>query len=198
MVIASYDHHLIHKYKRTDKLSVDWTKDGQIEITNPFQIQFIDNNLYVPSAGERIYCLSNNQTEDKVLLHQTQKTRTAVVLFNGVLCVYIKGQKEVLRIKGREKQEPLQIPSGIGNVHTLCKSNVLLISGSKGFIVFDQNFDCIYQQKMNERHAEVLFAHRHDEEWTFLFGDGDNKRLITTHIQPREYHIPLSIREELK
>ena len=49
----------------------------------------------------------------------------------------------MLRFKGKEKLEPLEIPEIVGEVHTLNASDVLLISGSKGYAIYDVDFKCI-------------------------------------------------------
>ena len=41
--------------------------------------------------------------------------------------------------------KPFDIPERVGKVHTICDTNVLLISGDKGFIVYDKDFKILYE-----------------------------------------------------
>ena len=63
-----------------------------------------------------------------------------VFFFNDVLYFYLVGQSEIQGFKGKEKLEPFHIPERVGKVHTICDTNVLLIAGDKGFVVYDQDF----------------------------------------------------------
>ena len=61
------------------------------------------------------------------------------------MCTYLAVDSQVLRFKGKEKLDPLEIPEKIGTVHTMSALGVLLLAGDKGFEIFDQDFKCIYQ-----------------------------------------------------
>ena len=85
--------------------------------------------------------------QDKVTLFHDERINAEpkVFIFNDVLYSYFNGQSEILRFKGKEKLKPFDIPERVGKVHTICDTNVLLISGEKGFVVYDQDFEILYE-----------------------------------------------------
>ena len=66
--------------------------------------------------------------------------QTRIVTFNNILCVCFVDKNEIQRYKAKEKLESLKITEKVGAVHTLQISRVLLVSGDKGFAIFDQDF----------------------------------------------------------
>ena len=68
-----------------------------------------------------------------------------MVTLNGCLYVYFKGAKEIQRFNGiyKYKRDPIAIPEKVGEVHTICSSGVLLISGDRGYTIYDTHFSCI-------------------------------------------------------
>ena len=54
--------------------------------------------------------------------------------------------------------EPLEIPDKVGKVHTIRSTSVLLISGDRGFSIFDKNFKLLYERALYEKKAQILFA----------------------------------------
>ena len=69
--------------------------------------------------------------------------------------------------------------------------DVLLISGDKGFAIFDEEFNCIFETALNvEKFGEVIFADRHNDQLTFVYGHKNSKKIFrTTHAVPRKYHM---------
>ena len=102
---------------------------------------------------------------------------------------------------GKERLDALKVPEIVGKVHTLNSSgDVLLISGDKGFAIFDEDFNCIYETALNvEKIGEVIFADRHKDQLTFVFGHKNSKKIFSiTHTVPRKYQIQDIFRPENK
>ena len=66
-------------------------------------------------------------------------------VIDDVFFVYFNGENIIHRFVGKEEQEPWTFPVKVGNVQTLCYTNVLLIAGDKGFVVYDKDFRFIYE-----------------------------------------------------
>ena len=67
-----------------------------------------------------------------------------IVIFNNVVCAHFKKSREIVRFSGREeKLLSLEIPEQVGTVHTICSQDILLVSGDKGFAIYDKNFRCL-------------------------------------------------------
>ena len=98
--------------------------------------------------------------QDKVNLYDTGLfAEPKVFFFNDVLYSYLVGQSEIQRFTGKEKLKPFDIPERVGKVHTICDTNVLLISGDKGFVVYDQNFKILYELTVKHQlKSRVLYA----------------------------------------
>ena len=61
-----------------------------------------------------------------------------LVAFKDVLCVYFDKSKELLRFKENKQLLSLNIPDQVGRVHTINASGILLISGNKGYAIYDE------------------------------------------------------------
>ena len=79
-------------------------------------------------------------------------------------------------------------------------SGILLLSGDKGYAVYDQDFKCLCViQSDCIQNGQVYFAERKNEQFNFLFGDDDSKKVFTTtQIIPRQFEFTKDIREHLK
>ena len=77
---------------------------------------------------------------------------------------------------------------------------ILLVSGDKGYAVYDQDFKCLcVMQSDCINNEQVYFAWRNHEQFNYLFGDGNSKKVFTTtQIIPKEYDFPKDIRDHLK
>ena len=88
LVASAYESNFVQKFKRTDTSSLDWTRDGQLYIKNPFHLRCIESDLYVCSHGNQLYWLGQNFKEKKSLFENDSRKSTTSVIFGGVLCVY--------------------------------------------------------------------------------------------------------------
>ena len=93
------------------------------------------------------------------------------------------------------------IPANVGKVHALCYTNVLLIAGDKGFVVYDETFQMIYEMTIeNQINIKVLFSMKNEQGLNFIFNSKqDGTFLATAPTEPRDNpFLPLCLMEEFK
>ena len=104
----------------------------------------------------------SQELQDKEIIYDAGKDKESrLVQFNDITCAYFNGENNIHRFQGKGKLEPLEIPEKIGAVHSIVGSNVLLVSGDKGYVIYDQDFKVLFEMTANYTlKAEVLFAER--------------------------------------
>ena len=66
----------------------------------------------------------------------------------------------------------------MGKIHTIQGQSVLLISGDKGFAIYDRDFKCIFETTINkENFGELVFADKVDDKLTIVYGNKSKKIL---------------------
>ena len=156
--------------------------------------------MHIVSDYKIIYQFSKDLSERQILFQNELKNEVRIVEFNNHLCAYFQDSEQVLIFKGLEKLDPLEIPQIVGEVHTICSTEVLLISGSSGFVIYGKDFKQLCLMTLNyQKMTEVLFVERNNDKLTFGFKDQNMMKIFTTlHSKPREYQIPEKIKEQLK
>ena len=94
---------------------------------------------------------------------------------------------------------PLEIPEIVGEVHTLNASDVLLISGSKGYAIYDVDFKCIASMKLSDKTKyKILYVDSLNQQLKFVFDDGISKKISNCiPLEPRQYGLPKNLTKDL-
>ena len=76
-------------------------------------------------------------------------------------------------------------------------SEVLLISGDKGFAIFDKDFE-VYSYPLDyNTKGTVYYVGGNSGKFTIVFGNKESKQLsTTTRVIPRQYHLPESVAKD--
>ena len=132
----------VRKYIRKDTQGNKWIEDESIRNYGPNRLRCIGNQVYFFTRTEgKLYWIGQDFKEKEVLLDIEKESDARLLTFGDVLCVYFPDTKEIIRFNDKQKLAPLKIPEKIGKVHSLSSSGVLMISGSDGFALFNQNFE---------------------------------------------------------
>ena len=107
--------------------------------------------------------------EKEVIFENKEEKFTRIENLGDKLCILIADSKEILRFDGKERLQEIEISEKVGKAHTICSSGVLLISGDKGFLIYDKNLKVLAQSVINQK-RKIYFVDNHNDKYTFVFG----------------------------
>ena len=89
--------------------------------------------------------------------------------FGSTLCALFPQSNDVRFYQGKEENLKIKVPE-IGNLVTIQSSDVLLISGTKGFAIFNENLNCVFkiEPKFNIK-DQILYADMHNKYLNLVF-----------------------------
>ena len=119
-------------------MTLEWTQDAEVEIKIPRALRFIGDSIYVASDNKELFLLNQDFTEKQVIFENVEDKTARLVTFNNILCAYFEGSKEILKFKGDKKLQSLEVSDLIGDSCQMSSSDILLVSGNKGFAIFDK------------------------------------------------------------
>ena len=72
------------------------------------------------------------------------------------------------------------MPELVGKIHSMSSEGILLVSGDKGYAVYDEEFKCLCAVQSDCINKErVYFAERNHGQFNFVFGDDNKKKVLT-------------------
>ena len=158
LVATSFSGNCVQKYTRSDVNSLEWAKETHVEVKRPVNLICICGNVYVGSSRGAIFMIDQEFKDKEVIFENKEKKFTRIENFNDKLCILIADSKEILRFYGKERLKDIEISEKVGKAHTICSSGVLLISGDKGFLIYDKNLKNEFKAPPNGMPAQVQQA----------------------------------------
>ena len=139
--------------------------------------------------------------EDKLMIYDPQADLEAkTFVIDDVLFAYFNDEDIIHKFVGKEELEPQIIPVKVGKVQTLCYTNVILIAGDKGFVVYDKDFQMIYEMTIeNHINTKVVFSMMTEQGLNFIFNSKQDGTFLTdAPTEPRANpFLPLCLTEDI-
>ena len=111
-----------------------------------------------------VYWLSQDLTVKHKIYDFKGSTEYRLASFCNELCLHKFKTTKLNRFKGKQRQDDFDIPESLGVIHTICATNILLISGNKGFAVYDTDYRCIYTITLSYNiKGKIFYADSYNE-----------------------------------